>query len=172
VLRCLLRARREGLLDDHELTYASRRDGGVVVGEAAAFVLLGREGMGRAVSAWSRQGEADGTALRAQTIARALKDVAVTANLAGPSELTVMLDTNGRAERTKRWSFAQTRVLGTRKIMAHKIEPASFLGDVGVATLPLYLGLAARLSPSPTLIAATHGFGEAAGLVLLSKVER
>jgi len=153
------------LLDDHQLTLSSKRDDGVVVGEAAAFVLLGRDGPGPIIRSWSRQGESDGRALRPQTIAQALRDVATT--LAGPTELSVMFDANGLTERTKRWSFAETRALGTRQIMTRKVQPATFLGDVSVATLPLYLGLASHASSGRTLVALAHGFDEAAGAVLI-----
>jgi len=153
------------LLDEHELTASSQRDSGLVVGEAAAFVLLGRDGPGPAIRSWSRQGEPDERALRPQTIAQALKDVATT--LAGPSGLSVLLDANGLTERTKRWSFAETRALGAQKITTRKVQPATFLGDVSVATLPLYLGLASHVPSGKTLVAVAHGFDEAAGAVLI-----
>lgn len=157
------------LLDEHELTHASRRDGGVVIGEAAAFILVGNAGPGRELEVWSRSSELDGRALRTETIAHALKEVVSAAQLTGPQELPVILDSNGRVSRTKKWSFAQTRALGTRKITVHKFEPATFLGDVGVATLPLYIALASRLSAGSTLVGSAHGIGEAASFVVLSE---
>lgn len=52
-------------------------------------------------------------------------------------------------------------------VLSKKIEPAALLGDVGIATVPLYLGLAAQLGLADTVIAVVHSIGEAAAFATL-----
>ncbi len=157
------------LLDEYDLTHAARRDGGMIVGEGAAFVLLEKDGTGPRIAGWARHEDPSQPVLRASTATRALREALRGTWSEGGREVDLLLDTNGRTDRTRVWSLAQTRTLGARRITCRKREPAAYFGDVGVATLPLYLGLAKQLALRESVIAIAHGPSAAASAVVLEE---
>jgi 3-oxoacyl-[acyl-carrier-protein] synthase-1 len=78
------------------------------------------------------------------------------------------IDLNGERWRAKEWSFAATRTLWRDRATPMLFHPATQLGDVGAASVPLLVGLLARGPgpPGPALLVASSRDGLRAAVVL------
>lgn len=79
----------------------------------------------------------------------------------------VLVDLNGDARRAREWTFAATRTLGSEGARPAVEHPADRLGDVGAASIPLFLALAAERGAGATLVVASSRDGLRGAAVLV-----
>ncbi len=156
-------------LDGLGLTKSLDRLNSLVPGEASVLLVLGRADgapglvdMGRNATEEQRMDDAPGGALT-----RAID--AVLTNTSAPVG-DVLLDYNGIEDAKKDWVYASMRTFGRRGIVVDPIEPAQYLGDVGIVTLPLYMALCAEERRSAVIVLA-HGVGAERGAIAVSRRE-
>ena len=85
---------------------------------------------------------------------------------------TVAIDLNGERERAKEWTLTATRMLWSHRATPLLVHPASQLGDVGAACVPLLVGLLARGGGrrGPALAVASSRDGLRGGVVVDGRV--
>jgi len=160
-----------------------RAPGGLIPGEGSAFVVLERldgasrrgapaavpvVGMGRGREAVRLDGTEPSRGEGAtRAIGAALAAAADAGRIAG-----VYTDQNGERSRDLEWGLVETRVLSALPHGWRRHVPSSIVGDLGAASAPLLLVLAAlavRDGRGAALVCAASDEGERAAAVLAAK---
>ncbi|WNZ61370.1 beta-ketoacyl synthase N-terminal-like domain-containing protein [Myxococcus sp. MxC21-1] len=135
-------------LDRSGQLQSSSRRSGMVPGEAAAFCLLCRPSVARAlalppllaVSSASTAIEPHAIKRKGVCVGEGLA-VAIRAATAGAPVDAVFCDINGQRYRNEEWGMASLRLSDVISDASRYEAPASILGDVGAASGPLFVAL-------------------------------
>lgn len=169
-------------LDRRSKLRTSRAAGGLIPGEGSAFLVLERaDGAAKrgaaplaSVAATGRGREAvvlDGPEpSRGDGATRAL-GAALSGGAAAGGVTDVWVDLNGERNRDLEWALVETRVLAGLPAWWRRHVPASIVGDLGAASGPLLLALAAceirrRPGAGSALVCGASDAGERAAAVL------
>ena len=152
-------------LGRREITRAKGRDFGTIPGEACGFIVVkAADQMGGMVlsAAHVEWSEVDSQA-SAAALCRALEATLQPETL----PKVVMLDTAGLPGQAESWAMASMRTLGRRGVAPRLLEPGLSLGDIGAATLPVYLGLLSHDLAGDTLVTISGGLQGNRGALLV-----
>ena len=153
----LLSLRTIRWLEDHARLKTETNSDGLIPGEAAAFIVVQRSDssipnatpvLARVIGlgAYAEHNSVlCPNPCRGEGLARALRTALAEAGMEGTSVRSVLCDLNGEAYRAREWLLALMRSLpgySNKMALAH---PADCLGDVGGATGPLLIAIAATL---------------------------
>jgi 3-oxoacyl-[acyl-carrier-protein] synthase I len=173
-------------LDEQHRLHGLDVEDGFVPGEGAAFCLVEaaqpmlRANRGSAparrdrarraptpdvtISGWA-EGEESSVRTGEPNVARAMTKLV--ASLADGCDW-VLSDVNGEAHRVREWGMVETRTLRGRSVVT--MRPVDELGDVGAASGPLFVVLAATMlslgcAPGRSALVALHSDGPARGVI-------